>query len=176
MDVEYAQLSRDARLHRIGELCSKAVTLYLLDQTESTEMQARQNLELQAHNNNETTNLGIVLTEDTKDILRYLRRVGAASPAEICAQFELSRTTTFRRLRTLCNYGLIRKTGKTSSVLYAVTSTLPENTHREITTVGGNYPVGRVVQDAKGLPHEKLPTHEQIQTFRMVQDGAFGCD
>lgn len=176
MDLEYAQLSRDARLNRIGELCSKAVTLYLLDQTESTEMHARQKLESQALNNYETTNLGIEMTEDTKDILMYVKRVGPASPTEICSQFELSRTTAFRRLKTLCKLGLVRKIGKTSSVQYVVTSALPENTRRDITTVCSNYPLGQVVHDAKGLLQDKMPPHEQIQTSKTVQDGAFGGD
>ena len=60
------------------------------------------------------------LTDDAKAIMVFLKRVGNASPVEICRFINLSRTTVFRRLRELHRCGVIEKIGNTSAVKYKI--------------------------------------------------------
>ena len=119
MDPEYGQLSREARMRRVGELCSKAVTLFLLNRMETEEAAARSALDRRVspcpHNAT-----GMPLPDDAKAIMDYLRRVGPASPAEICGYTELSRTTVTRRLNDLQRLGFISKAGRTTAVRYTM--------------------------------------------------------
>ena len=107
-------------MRRLGELCSKAVTLFLLDQTAAAEEAARTALENRNTDDHLCDRVDLPLTDDAKVIIAYLRRVGSASPTEISQYTELSRTTVFRRLRELVRRGLISKSGNTKSARYGL--------------------------------------------------------
>ncbi len=122
MDSEFTILSREARMRRLGELCSKAITLFLADHTESGESAARSQMGEFPHHGVGKKSIETIISDDAKSIIAYLRRVGASSPREICQYTELSRTTVFRRLRELGRSGIVIKTGHTSAAKYAIAS------------------------------------------------------
>ena len=107
-------------MRRLGELCSKAITLFLLDQTEVAEAAARSDVERRIAQPCAGTGVQSPITEDAKTIIVFLRRVGPASPAEIREYTGLSRTTVARRLCELHRLGLVSKAGRTNSVRYAI--------------------------------------------------------
>lgn len=121
-------------MRRLGELCSKAVTLFLLDRTEAEEAAARAVLARRLGEPGQRTDPVVPLSDDAKAIIAYLRRVGPASPADISQYTELSRTTVFRRLHDLGRMGVIRRTGNTRSVQYGLVSGV--NTPADRVTVG----------------------------------------
>lgn len=112
-------MSGDARMWRIGHILSKGISLMLAKETEEREAQARNVLAMQFGKNNceeQTTEL----CDDSKAIMDYLRRVGPASPTNIWRYTGISRTTVFRRLKAMYSAGLLRKSGSTSAVRYAI--------------------------------------------------------
>ena len=105
-------------MRRLGELCSKAVTLFLLDQTEVAEAAERSDMEKRVAQTCTGSDIQTPMTDDAKTIIVFLRRVGPASPSEIGEYTGLSRTTVTRRLRDLHHLGFVSKAGKTRSVRY----------------------------------------------------------
>lgn len=117
MDIEH--MSRDARMWRIGHILSKGISLMLAKEMEEREALARNALAMQSGENHceeQTTEL----CDDSKAIMDYLRRVGPSSPTNIWRYTGISRTTVFRRLKGMHSTGLLRKSGSTSAVRYAI--------------------------------------------------------
>lgn len=116
MQTEYEDLSREARMRRLAELCSKAVSLFLLDRITAAEAKAHTGL--LGDSDSKKPDLAVSIPADAKAILVYLQRVGHASPDEISRHTELSHSTVTRRLRELLAQGRVIRTGKTKAVRY----------------------------------------------------------
>lgn len=135
MNPEFQCMSREARIRRIGQLLSKAVTLMLVSETETNEQMARRML-AKKYTENILSDSHIEVSDDAKAIMAFLKRIGTASPAEICQYTELSRTTVFRRLRELQQRGVIGKTGSTIAVRYRIVCGHNESASAEIVDTG----------------------------------------
>ena len=106
MQHPYEHLSREQRIRRIGEILSKAVTLYVMKQRDAerdagvAEVAAR-----------------IQETEPdriTCDIVEFLKRVGWASPREIRDHLDVTQRTCARRLRAMMASGVLESRGLTT--------------------------------------------------------------
>jgi hypothetical protein len=61
----------------------------------------------------------VVITNDgERALIRYLKRVGAASPRHIQSCLDLPKTTAFRKLALLVKANLIARTGRTTAIRY----------------------------------------------------------
>ncbi|MDD5677090.1 MAG: MarR family transcriptional regulator [Kiritimatiellae bacterium] len=131
MEMDLEHMSRDARMWRIGHILSKGISLMLAKEMEEREALARNALATQFGENNrerQTTSL----CDDSKAILDYLRRVGPASPTNIWRYTGISRTTVFRRLKGMHSAGLLRKSGSTSAVRYAIDEATGKKPHPSV--------------------------------------------
>jgi len=54
------------------------------------------------------------------DVLKYISRVGSASPKDIQRALNIPKTTAFRRLDRLVKAGCICRTGKTAAIRYSI--------------------------------------------------------
>ena len=129
MDIEH--MSRDARMWRIGHILSRGISLMLAKKIAEQEALARNALATQSGENNcegQTTEL----CDDSKAIMDYLRRVGPASPTNIWHYTGISRTTVFRRLKGMHSAGLLRKSGSTSAVRYAINKATGKETRPSV--------------------------------------------
>ncbi len=58
------------------------------------------------------------ISEEDEELLRFLRSVRRASPAEIRKRFKVPKTTLYRRLKNLESHGLVKKSGTSRAVVY----------------------------------------------------------
>jgi len=56
--------------------------------------------------------------ESETDVLKYISRVGSASPKDIQRGLNIPKTTAFRRLNRLIKAGCICRTGKAAAIRY----------------------------------------------------------
>jgi DNA-binding transcriptional ArsR family regulator len=118
LDLEsYANLSEDDRLDRIGALIAKAVVLYRCDRRRA----GKDEPETVA----EADQAGVIRSmadlakdETEKQVIRYLERVGSATPQNFSTTLGLSRQTVSRKLARLRVAGLVVVTGKTRMARY----------------------------------------------------------
>ena len=120
---EYEGLPWETRMGRIAELCSKAVTLYVLKQSATGGLNTDAAVSL-SPNAFSLPTASPSMPDDAKAIMVYLRRVRSASPDEITRYTELSHSTVTRRLRELRLQSFVVKIGKTRAVQYATASAI----------------------------------------------------
>lgn len=113
----YANLPEDERLDRIGALIAKAVVSYRRDR----QLVGEDDPETVA-DGNQTGGIrsvaDLVKDEAEKQVMRYLERVGSATPQNFSTALGLSRQTVSRKLARLRVAGLVVVTGKTRMARY----------------------------------------------------------
>lgn len=113
----YANLSEDERLDRIGALIAKAVVLYRNDQQRAGEVEPETVAD--ADQGGVIRSVADLAEDETeKQVIRYLERVGSATPRGFSAALGLSRQTVTRKLARLRASGLVVVTGKTRMARY----------------------------------------------------------
>ncbi len=58
--------------------------------------------------------------ETPSAIIRYIERIGSASPRDVQRGLDLPKTTAFRHLDRLTKAGIISRTGKTAAIRYCL--------------------------------------------------------
>ncbi len=113
----YANLSEEERLDRIGALIAKAVVLYRCDRRRAGKDEPQTVADAdQAGLIRSVADL--VKDETEKQVIRYLDRVGSATPQNFSTTLGLSRQTVSRKLARLRVAGLVVVTGKTRMARY----------------------------------------------------------
>jgi len=112
---EHECMSQEERIHRVGALCSKAVTLMVMAEKESARntFPGEVTAEIEKESQDDWISQGIV---------NYLKRFGCAGPREMVRYLDVKRTTCFRRLKDLREKGLIEARGHGRGVQYSVTA------------------------------------------------------
>lgn len=108
----YEHLTREERIRRIGELLSKAVTLYVIKQKED----ARKAGVAQVAAKVEESGADWI----TRGIVEFLKRVGWATPREIRLNLDVAQRTCTRRLQALLASGVLESRGFTSGAQYRI--------------------------------------------------------
>ena len=103
----YHDYSENERIVRAGQLLAFGVRRLLLESPPAMEASSL------AQKDGD-------LPMEEATILSFLDKVRTASPVEIRSKFNMSRTTTYRRLRDLERRGLIRRSGRSRSVVYEI--------------------------------------------------------
>lgn len=119
----YADLPEAERLRRIGGLIAAAVTRFERGHPHPT---ARP--ESTGQRNAIARGPELTITDPTeKEIVRYLIRVGGASPRDLCIGLGAARMTVTRKLSRLMAAGWIEVTGKTRAAFYRMRSDFGRN-------------------------------------------------
>ncbi len=109
-----AEVLTDAeRLERIGALLAVGVGRLLL--------RKQANRDLAAHKtecNQKAKQERKLLPKELTDLFAFISRVHVVSPSEVRKRFHLSRTTAYRRLRSLEDRGLIVRNGSSRGTTY----------------------------------------------------------
>jgi len=108
----YEHLSREQRIRRIGEILSKAVTLYVMKKRDAERAAG-------------VAEVAATIQETdpdrvTRDIVEFLKRVGWASPREIRLRLDVSQRTCARRLRAMLAGGVLETRGLTTGTQYRI--------------------------------------------------------
>ena len=106
-------LSDTERLTRIGEILAVGVGRLLT-------LQQREHGGSERRSDGREQSVSEELADESSKILRFLTKVGSATPSEIRSKFGLSRTTAYRRLKDLEKQGLVKRCGKSRDVVYEI--------------------------------------------------------
>ena len=109
--------TRAERISRIGEILAKGVTLMVIREAETKQKTASIPAATAAVQEAERVFGG---DELETDVLKYISRVGSASPKDIQRALNIPKTTAFRRLDRLVKAGCIVRTGKTAAIRYSM--------------------------------------------------------
>ena len=116
------QLTREERIKRLGELLAKGITIMVLREAE----------EKRKANFNPAATAALQQAERVVDgddtpsaIIRYIERIGSASPRDVQRGLDLPKTTAFRQLDRLNKAGIISRIGKTAAVRYQLADQQP---------------------------------------------------
>lgn len=134
METGFEHLSRDARIRRLGELASKAITLLYLDEMTGKEQEARRMLEEKKTGGIPAKKM-TALCVDSRMIVAFIKRVGPSSPKDITENLAMHRKTVYRRLKDLVTMDVVERIGTTRSVRYRIKSdglvpNVPKNADR----------------------------------------------
>ena len=115
-------MTRTERVQRIGALLSKGVSLMLLREAEAKRKAEFIPTAPAAVEQAERVFDG---DESETDVLKYISRVGSASPRDVQRGLSIPKTTAFRRLDRLVKAGCIVRTGKTAAIRYQLAAQQP---------------------------------------------------
>ena len=119
----YAEMPEAERLRRIGELIATAVIRYEREQRSVAPVRRGRDARRE-----EPENPANLVTDQTeKEIVRYLARVGGATPRDLCIALGLSGITITRKLARLRVAGLLTVRGKTRAACYRLRSEFERN-------------------------------------------------
>lgn len=120
---KFGHLGFGERRSAIAELVEKAVRLFHRSER-STCIQAQ----LDGTASSGRLDRALLTDDPTEQsIIRYLARVGAASPHDFCIALGIARPTAVRKLRRLRMAGLIVVTGRTRSASYRLRTEFAAN-------------------------------------------------
>jgi uncharacterized membrane protein len=115
-------MTRAERVQRIGAILSKGVSLMLLREAEAKRKAELIPAAAVAVQQADRVSDG----DDTPSaIIKYIDRVGSASPRDVQRGLSLPKTTAFRHLDSLTKAGIISRIGKTAAVRYQLAVQLP---------------------------------------------------
>jgi len=119
-NVDYESLSQEERLKRIGALFCKAATLILSRQSMMPDARpVASDVSVVPTKPQGTLDVATLRAEELA-LLKRFSSLGEFSPREATQFWRTSRTSAYRRLRSLEEAGWIVKNGNTSAVRYRI--------------------------------------------------------
>lgn len=115
-------MTRAERIARIGAILSKGVALMVIREAEAKRKADSVPAVTAAVQQAERVFDG---DESETDVLKYISRVGSASPRDVQRGLNIPKTTAFRRLDRLVKAGCICRTGKTAAIRYQLAAQQP---------------------------------------------------
>jgi DNA-binding transcriptional ArsR family regulator len=116
LDLSYnAKLTREERGRRFADCCEKAIVSFYRNERVAaaladTGKTSAKTLEPAM----------LVRDEAEREIVRYLGRVGTATPLDFCKALGIPRPTVTRKLRRLRSTGIVVVSGKTQAARYCL--------------------------------------------------------
>ena len=118
----YAKLTREERGLRFADFCEKAIVSFYRNERAAATLAGVGKISAKT-----LDPAMLVRDEIEREIVRYLGRVGAATPVDFCNALGVSRPTVFRRLARLRKTGIVEVSGKARRVKYELRGNAERN-------------------------------------------------